>query len=42
MLKCFPLVAQIDDDMTQVVKAMAEEGFDSTLQGFLTGMSRCW
>ena len=41
-LKCSPLVAQIEDDMAQVVKAIAEEGLESTLQGFFNGMGRCW
>ena len=41
-LKCFPLVAQIEDDMAQVVKAIAEEGLESTLQRFFKGIGRCW
>ena len=41
-LKCFPLVAQIEDDTAQVVKAIAEEGLESTLQRFFKGIGRCW
>jgi hypothetical protein len=39
-LKCSSLMAQIEDDMAQVVKAIAEETLELTPQGFFDGMGR--